>query len=37
MIAVSVVLLISGNWILSSMVDFTEHLFAQLPRLLDRT
>jgi flagellar biosynthetic protein FliQ len=37
MIAVAVVLLITGNWILSSVVDFTEHLFAQLPRLLDRT
>ena len=37
MIAVSVVLLITGNWVLALMVDFTEHLFAQLPRLLDRT
>ena len=37
MIAVAVVLLITGNWILASVVDFTEHLFAQLPRLLDRT
>ncbi|MGY1751744.1 flagellar biosynthesis protein FliQ [Blastococcus sp. SYSU D01042] len=37
MIAVAIVLLITGNWILASVVDFTEHLFAQLPRLLDRT
>ena len=37
MIAVAVVLLITGNWVLASLVDFTEHLFRQLPRLLDRT
>jgi flagellar biosynthetic protein FliQ len=37
MIAVAIVLLITGNWVLSSMVDFTQHLFDQLPRLLDRT
>ncbi|SOC47071.1 flagellar biosynthetic protein FliQ [Blastococcus aggregatus] len=37
MISVAVVLLITGNWVLSSLVDFTEHLFDQLPRLLDRT
>jgi flagellar biosynthetic protein FliQ len=37
MIAVAIVLLITGNWVLSSLVDFTHHLFDQLPRLLDRT
>ena len=37
MIAVAVALLITGNWVLSSLVDFTHHLFDQLPRLLDRT
>src|SRR5829696_417125 len=37
MIAVAVALLITGNWVLASLVDFTHHLFDQLPRLLDRT
>jgi flagellar biosynthetic protein FliQ len=37
MIAVAIALLVTGNWVLASLVDFTEHLFAQLPRLLDRT
>ncbi|MBN1091600.1 flagellar biosynthesis protein FliQ [Blastococcus sp. TML/M2B] len=37
MIAVAIALLLTGNWVLSSLVDFTEHLFDQLPRLLDRT
>jgi flagellar biosynthesis protein FliQ len=37
MIAVAIALLITGNWVLSEMVDFTHHLFDQLPRLLDRT
>ena len=37
MIAVAVALLITGNWVLASLVDFTNHLFDQLPRLLDRT
>lgn len=37
MIAVAIALLLTGNWVLASLVDFTEHLFDQLPRLLDRT
>ncbi|MGY1699056.1 flagellar biosynthesis protein FliQ [Geodermatophilus sp. SYSU D00766] len=37
MIAVSVALLVTGNWVLAEMVSFTEHLFDQLPRLLGRT
>lgn len=34
LIGVGVVLLISGNWMLGTMVTFTEELFAQLPQLL---
>ena len=37
MIAVAIALLVTGNWVLSSLVDFTHTLFDQLPRLLDRT
>lgn len=37
MIAVAVALLVTGNWVLAELVSFTEHLFDQLPRLLDRT
>ena len=37
MIAVAIALLVTGNWVLSELVSFTEHLFDQLPRLLDRT
>ena len=37
MIAVAVALLITGNWVLASLVDFTQNLFDQLPRLLART
>ena len=37
MIAVAIALLVTGNWVLASLVDFTHHLFDQLPRLLDRT
>ncbi len=33
-IAVGAVLLISGNWMLSSAVTFTHQLFDMLPRLL---
>jgi len=33
-VAVAVVLLISGNWMISVMVDFTHALFAKLPSLL---
>ena len=36
MIAVSVALLITGNWTLSQLVDFTHQLFAMLPHLLGR-
>ena len=37
MIAVAIALLVTGNWVLSELVDFTHTLFDQLPRLLDRT
>jgi flagellar biosynthetic protein FliQ len=33
-IGVGVALLLSGNWMLSTMVGFTQSLFAQLPQLL---
>jgi flagellar biosynthetic protein FliQ len=34
LIGVGVALLISGNWMLSTMITFTESLFTQLPELL---
>ncbi|MGQ0632961.1 MAG: flagellar biosynthetic protein FliQ [Sporichthyaceae bacterium] len=34
MIGVGVALLLSGNWMLATMITFTEQLFAQLPQLL---
>ncbi len=34
MIGVGVAVLVSGNWMLGTMVSFTEQLFAQLPQLL---
>ena len=34
MIGVGVVLLVSGNWMLGTMITFTEQLFAQIPQLL---
>ncbi len=34
MLGVGVVLLISGTWMLGTMVTFTEQLFAQIPQLL---
>ena len=37
MIAVSLALLVTGNWVLSELVSFTHSLFDQLPALLDRT
>lgn len=33
-IAIGVVLLVSGNWMLSSAIDFTRSLFHMLPGLL---
>jgi flagellar biosynthetic protein FliQ len=36
-IAVSIALLITGNWTLSELVSFTHSLFAMLPHLLGRT
>jgi flagellar biosynthetic protein FliQ len=36
MIAVSVALLITGNWTLSQLVSFTHQLFQMLPHLLGR-
>jgi flagellar biosynthetic protein FliQ len=37
MIAVSIALLVTGNWTLGELVDFTHQLFAMLPHLLGRT
>ena len=37
MIAVAIALLVTGNWVLSELVSFTQTLFDQLPHLLDRT
>ena len=37
MIAVAIALLVTGNWVLSQLVDFTHQLFASLPALLGRT
>ena len=37
MIAVAIALLVTGNWVLSELVSFTQSLFDQLPALLDRT
>lgn len=34
LIGVGVALLISGNWMLATMISFTEQLFEQLPQLL---
>ncbi len=34
LIGVGVALLVSGNWMLSTMVDFTTELFERLPALL---
>jgi flagellar biosynthetic protein FliQ len=34
LIGVGVVLLITGNWMLGTMVSFTQELFAQIPQLL---
>ena len=37
MIAVAIVLLVTGNWVLAELVSFTDQLFESLPRLLGRT
>lgn len=34
-VAVAVVLLLSGHWMISEMVDFTHALFEKIPGLLD--
>jgi len=34
MIAVAVVLLVAGHWMLSQLVAFTDQMFALIPRLL---
>ena len=36
-IAVALALVLTGNWVLSELVSFTESLFASLPALLGRT
>ena len=35
-IAVAIALLVTGNWVLSELVSFTDQLFASLPRLLGK-
>lgn len=37
MIAVAIALVITGNWVLSTLVSFTQSLFDSLPALLGRT
>jgi flagellar biosynthetic protein FliQ len=37
MIAVAIALLVTGNWVLSELVSFTNGLFADLPRLLGKS
>ena len=37
MIAVSIALLVTGNWVLAELVSFTDHLFESLPRLLGKS
>jgi len=37
MIAVAIALLVTGNWVLSELVSFTDQLFESLPRLLGKT
>jgi flagellar biosynthesis protein FliQ len=34
-IAVSLALLVSGNWMISEMISFTNDLFAKIPSLLN--
>jgi flagellar biosynthesis protein FliQ len=36
MIAVAIALLVTGNWVLSELVSFTNQLFESLPRLLGK-
>lgn len=33
-VAVGIVVLVSGHWMLTTMIDFTHQLFASLPTLL---
>ncbi|WGL51969.1 flagellar biosynthetic protein FliQ [Nocardioides sp. BP30] len=34
-VGVGIVLLISGNWMLHTLISFTQHLFEQVPSLLN--
>jgi len=34
LVAIAVVLLVTGHWMLNQTIDFTQQLFEQLPRLL---
>jgi flagellar biosynthetic protein FliQ len=36
MIAVAIALLVTGNWVLNTLVSFTNQLFESLPRLLGK-
>jgi flagellar biosynthesis protein FliQ len=33
-VAVGIALLISGHWMMTTLVSFTQQLFAELPKLL---
>ncbi|CCH86466.1 Flagellar biosynthetic protein fliQ [Modestobacter italicus] len=37
MIAVAIALLVTGNWVLSELISFTQQLFGELPRLLGQS
>ena len=37
LIAVAIALVVTGNWVLSELVTFTQHLFDTLPALLGRS
>lgn len=34
-VGIGLVLLISGNWMLHTLISFTQHLFEQIPSLLN--
>ena len=35
LVAVAVVVMVAGNWMLSQMLGFTSHLYEMIPRLAD--
>lgn len=36
LVGVGIVLVVSGPWMLGQTIDFTHHLFAELPKLLSQ-